>query len=373
MHADGGIGASAGDNVHPPPAPSPLASKCPQVVLYLVTSTGCKGFPKGEQRRCISDGTLWRCENGRKRSRCKECGGSSICEHRRQRHQCKECGGASVCEHGRERSKCKECGGAGICEHGRVRSQCKECGGGGICEHGGRRSECKECGGASVCEHGRKRYRCKECGGAGICEHGGRRSQCKECGGASICEHRRRRSHCKECGGVSLCNGCKATVPSFGMSGEARWCKRCTMLGGHHAGRIQAFNKRSATRQRRRSDHSAHVGASSSLVDLTAANATDGLGPPASSMLAPAIKQELDTILEPANSPSRPSPAKRRRIEKDRDDSSDMDVVEVASQRSKTFARAWTPTELSDRVLRRLNCPGNPSHGVRFPRILPCR
>ena len=172
---------------------------------------------------------------------------------------------------------------------------------------------------------------------------------------------------------MSLCNGCKATVPSFGMSGEARWCKRCTMLGGHHAGRIQAFNKRSATRQRRRSDHSAHVGASSSLVDLTAANATDGLGPPASSMLAPAIKQELDTILEPANSPSRPSPAKRRRIEKDRDDSSDMDVVEVASQRSKTFARAWTPTELSDRVLRRLNCPGNPSHGVRFPRILPCR
>ena len=49
------------------------------------------------------------------------------------------------CEHGRRRSRCKECGGSGICEHGRERSQCKECGGSGICEHGRRRSACKEC------------------------------------------------------------------------------------------------------------------------------------------------------------------------------------------------------------------------------------
>ena len=28
---------------------------------------------------------------------------------------------------GRRRSRCKECGGKGICSHGRVRSQCKEC------------------------------------------------------------------------------------------------------------------------------------------------------------------------------------------------------------------------------------------------------
>ena len=33
-----------------------------------------------------------RCEHGRQRNQCKECGGSSICEHRRQRHRCKECG-----------------------------------------------------------------------------------------------------------------------------------------------------------------------------------------------------------------------------------------------------------------------------------------
>lgn len=35
------------------------------------------------------------------------------------------------CEHGRERSKCIECGGAGICGHGRLRHWCKECGGAG--------------------------------------------------------------------------------------------------------------------------------------------------------------------------------------------------------------------------------------------------
>jgi hypothetical protein len=44
------------------------------------------------------------------------------------------------CQHGRERSRCKECGGASICQHGRHRSGCKECGGAGICQHGRRRS-----------------------------------------------------------------------------------------------------------------------------------------------------------------------------------------------------------------------------------------
>ena len=31
------------------------------------------------------------------------------------------------CEHGRQRSQCKECGGAGVCEHDRQRSSCKTC------------------------------------------------------------------------------------------------------------------------------------------------------------------------------------------------------------------------------------------------------
>ena len=67
------------------------------------------------------------------------------CEHGvKYRSHCKVCG---ACPHGRRRSKCKECGGSQICEHGRQRHGCKECGGKGICEHGRRRSTCKECGG----------------------------------------------------------------------------------------------------------------------------------------------------------------------------------------------------------------------------------
>jgi hypothetical protein len=63
------------------------------------------------------------------------------------------------CEHGvKYRSNCKVCR---KCEHGRNRYNCKECGGGSICEHGCIRSQCKECGGSAICEHGRRRTRCK--------------------------------------------------------------------------------------------------------------------------------------------------------------------------------------------------------------------
>jgi hypothetical protein len=122
----------------------------------------------GEDRTTPSEGkgvkrkrappTKGPCEHGVKyRSQCKVCG---ACPHGRKRYRCKECGGAGICEHSRVRSKCKECGGGAICEHSRVRSLCKECGGGSICEHGRQRSKCKECGGGSTCEHGRKHSVC---------------------------------------------------------------------------------------------------------------------------------------------------------------------------------------------------------------------
>ena len=34
-----------------------------------------------------------------------------------------------LCEHNRRKSRCRECGGSEICEHNRIRSQCRECGG----------------------------------------------------------------------------------------------------------------------------------------------------------------------------------------------------------------------------------------------------
>eukprot|EP00605_Chrysophyceae_sp_TOSAG23-4_P001203 GSChrysophyteH1.ASY1.ANO1.1312.1 assembled CDS len=80
--------------------------------------------------------------------------------------------GRACCEHGRRKSRCKECGGSGICEHGRLYLYK-----GNVCmwRHG------KIC-----CEHGREKYRCKECGGSGICEHGRQKSRCKECGGSGM-------------------------------------------------------------------------------------------------------------------------------------------------------------------------------------------
>jgi len=44
---------------------------------------------KGEVR--IWDGKMLRCEHGRRRAQCKECGGASICEHGRVKYTCKEC------------------------------------------------------------------------------------------------------------------------------------------------------------------------------------------------------------------------------------------------------------------------------------------
>jgi hypothetical protein len=75
--------------------------------------------------------------SGRKRAR--------KCEHGREKTACKECGGSGICPHGREKRRCKECGGSGICLHGRIKSQCKECGGSAICPHGKRKSQCKDC------------------------------------------------------------------------------------------------------------------------------------------------------------------------------------------------------------------------------------
>ena len=86
-----------------------------------------------------------KCTHGRRKTRCKECGGSQICSHGRQKNACKECGGASICTHGRHKSSCRECGGSQICEHGRYKTVCRECGGSQICEHGRQKGSCKIC------------------------------------------------------------------------------------------------------------------------------------------------------------------------------------------------------------------------------------
>ena len=121
------------------------------------------------------------CTHGRRRTYCKDCGGTSICEHDKRRSDCKDCGGSNFCQHGNQKSRCKECGGVGICIHDREKRNCKICGGTNICQHGMLKYNCINCKGTNKCKHGREKRFCKDCGGSGICKHGNNKRYCKVC------------------------------------------------------------------------------------------------------------------------------------------------------------------------------------------------
>jgi len=147
--------------------------KLPNVSRGLAPSVGTKrkrpdGLSYSGDRVTVDKNPL--CQHQRRKSRCKDCGGSGLCEHKRVKHLCKECKGNSICEHQRRRSRCKECGGGELCVHKRERNTCKECGGGSICVHKTVRSRCRECGGGSICVHKRRRSQCKDCRAA-LCIH----------------------------------------------------------------------------------------------------------------------------------------------------------------------------------------------------------
>ena len=170
---------------------SALLEEC-DMCIHSIAKTNC--------RLC-----KYKCDHGRQKSNCKECGGGSICEHGKLKSNCKECGGSAFCIHGIKKAQCKECGGSQICIHGKRKSTCKECGGGSICIHNKYRNRCRECCGSQICEHSRIKSICKECGGGSICIHNKYRNRCRECCGSQICEHSRIKSICKECGGGSIC------------------------------------------------------------------------------------------------------------------------------------------------------------------------
>ena len=102
----------------------------------------CPGGAGGSRKRAAPDGDEGGSSGWKKRALA---GKPGKCEHNRRRSQCRECGGSSICQHNRRRSECKECGGGSICEHLRIRSQCRDCGGGSICQHNRIRSRCKTC------------------------------------------------------------------------------------------------------------------------------------------------------------------------------------------------------------------------------------
>jgi hypothetical protein len=141
-----------------------------------------------------------KCEHGKRKSRCVDCGGSEICEHKKIKGGCRECKGSSFCEHDRQRSRCKECRGNGLCIHDRCKSRCKECGGSSICEHNKIKAQCIKCNGSQICTHKKVKTRCVECNGSQTCEHKKIKSRCVECNGSYICEHSKRKDRCKTCG-----------------------------------------------------------------------------------------------------------------------------------------------------------------------------
>jgi len=163
------------------------------------------------------------CEHGRRRTTCRECGGSQICKHSKRKNTCKECGGSEICEHEIHKSFCKQCGGSQICEHGKQKSRCKKCGGSQICSHGKQKSYCIDCGGSLLCSHGKRKNTCKDCGGSEMttCKHGKFKPQCRECGGSAFCEHGRRRTTCRECGGSQICKHGKKKPYCIDCGGSA--------------------------------------------------------------------------------------------------------------------------------------------------------
>jgi hypothetical protein len=109
-----------------------------------------------------------KCEHGRQRSRCNECGGTTQewknCPHGRQRCRCKDCkvlgvGGEDICEHEHQRSRCVNCGGNGTCEHHKQRRFCKECKGSGFCRHDRSREHCSICRPEALYKHYKRNAR----------------------------------------------------------------------------------------------------------------------------------------------------------------------------------------------------------------------
>ena len=178
-----------------------------------------------------------KCEHGKIKKYCKECGGVSICEHKRIKYTCKECGGSAVCQHGKQKTQCKECGGSALCEHNNFKKICKDCKGSALCEHGNQKRQCKECGGSALCKHGKQKSACRECDGSAFCQHDKYKSICKECSGSALCQHGKQKTQCRECNGSAFCqhkiykNKCKECGGSA-LCQHGKQKTRCRECGG---------------------------------------------------------------------------------------------------------------------------------------------
>lgn len=172
-----------------------------------------------------------KCEHGRVKRQCVDCGESAICIHRKRKTDCRECGsGARFCEHKRFKFSCKLCKGSDICSHGNRKSTCRDCKGSSICEHNTIKFNCSLCKPPSIfCIHGIRKYQCEPCNGSSICEHKVFKYRCRQCKGSSICEHNKEKAHCKACMGTSICIHSKERIDCKICLGsrlcQSEWCE----------------------------------------------------------------------------------------------------------------------------------------------------
>ena len=163
-----------------------------------------------------------KCEHGKRKYRCSECGAKTTCDHGKEKkgYYCVECyrlgiGGKGVCHHLERRDRCnngcEKLKGSEICKHGTNKHYCKKegCGGGQICGHGKNRSKCDKCnkpGEGHLCPCGKPRSTCKPCGGSDWCKHGVQKTKCtKGCGGSQICPCGKYLYQCTTCDGSQVC------------------------------------------------------------------------------------------------------------------------------------------------------------------------
>ncbi len=195
---------------------------------YLCKDCGGKGICSHNKAKSICKlcKAISICKHNRIKSQCKDCDGASLCDHNKRRSRCIQCKGGSICDHNKLKSRCIQCNGNEICLHNKRKIYCIDCNGNQICEHKKRKERCADCNGSALCEHKKDKSNCVECHGKNICDHNKIRYQCVECKGGRICSHNKRKSHCKECGGSALCKSewCEITVNNDKYDG---YCLNC--------------------------------------------------------------------------------------------------------------------------------------------------
>lgn len=165
-----------------------------------------------------------KCEHGKQKYRCIQCGGASICIHNREKYICHECNGKGICHHNKQIRQCHDCKGINICEHNINKSTCKTCKGSSVCEHNRQRCRCKICSPDCLCKHNILKGGCKTCNPSILCVHSKRKSQCLLCKPKILCEHKKRKFSCPKCSDSRLCINCKLVRKSKKYDNH---CLRC--------------------------------------------------------------------------------------------------------------------------------------------------